>query len=443
MNQQSKTQLLQVASLGIAITLTGALVGYAFLFLSVFLFLYIARLLLHIGRLDEYVVTNDDKPQLLMGIIDTLYSRIYANRRKSARNLKQLNDQLARNEKWLNQLRDGVMVIDEYDHIIRLNKRCERLFKITQNQPLDFSVYSLIRTPKFTAYLTKKNYKQPLELKLNTIPPKWIEISVTAFPTERLLLLRDITETQLANQMKQDFIANLSHELRTPMTVLQGYTETLPLVVDNDKEQTAAIIGSMSAQVSHLNQLIEDLSDLVAIESAPIHSNNTIVDVPQLIAQQIEACKMVTSYEQQLFTTDLTPQIGIKGNPKEIMSVISNLIFNAVKYTKGDQQITISWKADEHKVRLTVEDQGIGIEEGHISRLTERFYRVDNSRTSTVSSSNESAEKLTSGTGLGLAIVKHVLLNHQAVLLIESKPKKGSKFTCEFPIERLVQLDVS
>ncbi len=448
MNQQSKTELIQVFGLGLVVLLTGLLVNMPLLFLSVYLFIYIARILKQLGHVNDYVATGNEKTVLLMPIIDSLYSRIFSGQRRNKVVMGKLNMQLERNEKWLDQLRDGIVVIDEHDHIIRLNKRCWRLFDLKSNQTLGFSIYSLIRTPKFTEYLKRRNYELPLEIQLNNPKAQWLEITVTAFPYERLLLLRDITDRQQANQMKQDFIGNLSHELRTPLTVLRGYTETLPLITQwhNDKvvsdgdnqiddDNMPQVFQSMLSQIYRLEQLVDDLTALVTIESAPVSSTSKVVNVPQLIQQQIVDCKMLSIYQQQKITAEIDETLGLTGNSKEILSIISNLICNAIKYSKPEQPIHVSWQKNTKHLIFSVEDKGVGIAEGHIPRLTERFYRVDNSRAA--NQDNTVRETMpTSGTGLGLAIVKHALINHQATLEVTSKLEIGSRFSCLFPLQR-------
>jgi two-component system phosphate regulon sensor histidine kinase PhoR len=224
--------------------------------------------------------------------------------------------------------------------------------------------------------------------------------------------------------MRKDFFANVSHELRTPLTVIKGYLETL---LDSSTPNTATerALQQMSQQAKRMDALVNDLLLLNRLETdkappkAPVAINT-------LLAQIVQDAKVLSGEKHHTITLDQNEAVQVLGDSNELHSAISNLIFNAVKYTPPHKNIYVrSYKNDEG-LHISIQDEGIGVEPQHIPRLTERFYRADNSRNSE-----------TGGTGLGLAIVKHVLVRHDASLDIRSQLGKGSTFTCHFPIKRL------
>ena len=228
---------------------------------------------------------------------------------------------------------------------------------------------------------------------------------------------------QHLERIRRDFVANVSHELRTPLTVLHGYLE---LLLDKkwDKE-IKNIFTQMQHQTARMESLIEDLLLLSHLENQEEkkveHKKANKIDIAKLLLAISEEAKALSS-GKHIFEFNFNKKLNLYGNEKELRSLFSNLIFNAVKYTPTSGKITVEWVEKNKKAYFSVSDTGIGIEAHHIPRLTERFYRVDPARS-----------RASGGTGLGLAIVKHVLIRHGGTLKIKSKPGEGSVFTCIFP----------
>lgn len=228
-------------------------------------------------------------------------------------------------------------------------------------------------------------------------------------------------------RVRRDFIANVSHELRTPLTVIRGYLESL-LHQDHDgTTQWKKIFLQMYQHCARMENLIDDLLLLSHLETDELESEiQKKIDVPRLLKSLCFDAKNISADKNHIIQLNSDPKLYLDGVEEELKSLFSNIIINAVKYTKPGGRIDIRWYRDEegHPI-FSVQDTGIGIAEEHIPRITERFYRVDKAR------SRESG-----GTGLGLAIAKHVLIRHKAQLKIESELNVGSTFTCVFPIQK-------
>lgn len=233
-----------------------------------------------------------------------------------------------------------------------------------------------------------------------------------------------LSEIERLNKMRQDFVANVSHELRTPLTVIHGYIDTLLSIYEKDP-QLSQIFTQILGQTQRMEAIVSDLLLLAKIENENPVAINKIVDAPNLIARILEDAQNLSNGDHE-FTTDIDPELMLLGDQHELRSAFSNIVVNAVKYTKPSGHIKISWYKKRNKAHFEVKDTGIGIPEKAIARVTERFYRVDKGRS-----------RQSGGTGLGLAIVKHVLLRHQAELKINSVINEGSTFICVFPKERM------
>ena len=244
---------------------------------------------------------------------------------------------------------------------------------------------------------------------------------------EKLLMSRDITRLEAVTAMRRDFIANVSHELKTPLTVLAGFIETLT-DVDLDERQKRRCLALMQEQAKSMQRLVEDLLTLSSLEGDrnPMHESEFAI-VPLLLEISAQA-KALSSGRHQV-TLNISDAATVRGGRDELASAFGNLVSNEVRYTPAGGRVALDWRVTDNGGEFTVADTGIGIAAEHIPRLTERFYRVDRSRS-----------RVTGGTGLGLAIVKHVLMRHQAELVIDSEPGQGSRFTVRLPARRVVPL---
>jgi len=353
-----------------------------------------------------------------------------------ARELQRLNRQNRKRKKRLRRLAtrlkqvaqaspDGAIVLDDQGELQWFNEAASTTLGLDDQRDIGQPIANLVRSPAFTEYLAGENFEQPLEF---TSPAdESIHLLLRAVPygrNRRLLLVRDITRLQRLEQVRKDFVANVSHELRSPLTVIIGYLETMA-----DDEQTPEHwrhpIEQMGEQTGRMYTIVEDLLRLSSLEHDPGGAGRHLVPVAEMLASIAADAERVGGSARTIHL-NMDEELQILGEYNELYSTCSNLIFNATQYTPKDSDIFIEWSATENGARLDVRDTGIGIESHHIPRLTERFYRVDKARS-----------RQLGGTGLGLAIVKHVLMRHDSKLEIESELGEGSRFTCHFPLSRV------
>jgi two-component system phosphate regulon sensor histidine kinase PhoR len=285
----------------------------------------------------------------------------------------------------------------------------------------------LIRRPEFIQYLNKRNFEEPLLME-RMGPNGSLSLMLQAFPfgqKRHLLLVQDVTDLQRADAMRRDFVANVSHEMRTPITVLMGFLETVQSL-ELKKDQQDQYLDMMMSQAQRMKSLVEDLLTLANLESNALPATNTAVKIETLMALIKNDAEALSQGKHSL-SFDVNSTQNLLGDEREILSAFSNLVSNAIRYTPDVGAISVDWKVNEQgQGEFSVTDTGPGIASEHLSRLTERFYRVDRSRS-----------RDTGGTGLGLAIVKHIANRHQAQLVIESTPGRGSKFILRFPKDRV------
>jgi len=321
-------------------------------------------------------------------------------------------------------LPDAVVILDDGDRIEWCNPKAEDFFGLDLDRDRGQQITYLLRQPQFVDHLESGNTSEPLVLRMMRGEGEMM-LAVQQVPygdRQKLILGRDITRWERLETTRRDFVANVSHELRTPLTVVGGFLETLQDMTTPDPEMTRRSLQLMTQQTSRMTRLVEDLLTLSRLESTQNPLREEDVNVPELMRTLHQDAQVLSAGRHRLLLK-LESGDWLKGNADELRSAFGNLISNAVRYTPENGEIEIRWEilADGHPA-FSVRDSGIGIEPQHIERLTERFYRVDRSRS-----------RETGGTGLGLAIVKHVLVRHQARLDIQSTPGKGSTFSVIFP----------
>ena len=325
---------------------------------------------------------------------------------------------------------NGIVMLDENDQIEWCNSIAERFFGLTYKRDVMQRINFLIRRPEFIQYFTKRNFDEPLLME-RMGPSGSISLMLQAFPfgqRRHLLLVQNVTDLQKADAMRRDFVANVSHEMRTPITVLMGFLETVQSL-DLKKDQQDQYFEMMMAQALRMKSLVEDLLTLANLESNSLPAISKPVHIQTLMALLRNDAEAL-SLGRHSFTFNIESEQDLLGDEREILSAFSNLVSNAIRYTPDVGAIDIKWAVNtEGQGEFSVTDTGPGIAPEHLSRLTERFYRVDRSRS-----------RDTGGTGLGLAIVKHIASRHQAQLLIESTPGRGSIFKLRFPKERIAAL---
>jgi two-component system phosphate regulon sensor histidine kinase PhoR len=284
------------------------------------------------------------------------------------------------------------------------------------------TLMNLVRSPEFNNYFLGRDYSKPLQyMALVDSKRLHLRVEITHFGEgERLLFIRDVSSAVRMEQMRSDFVANVSHELRTPLTVISGYLSTFLDSAQELPPRYLKPLQQMSQQAQRMENLLKDLLWLSRIENETRADDRELVDIRGMLQELRD--ELAEAYPESTVVLDLATEASIPGDYRQLYSAVSNLAINAIKYSPEGSPVTLRWLAQDGNYLLQVQDQGIGIDSVHIPRLTERFYRVDDSRNSA-----------TGGTGLGLAIVKHVAVAHEAQLQIESKPGQGSTFTLVFP----------
>ena len=337
-----------------------------------------------------------------------------------------LNEALSRFQLAGAALPDAVVILDGADRIEWCNPSAEKYFGLDNNRDRGQQITYILRQPQFVQHLASEHAGDPLVLRMSR-PAGEMVLAVQQVPygeNRKLLLGRDITRWERLETTRRDFVANVSHELRTPLTVVGGFLETLADMDVPDPEMSKRAIGLMRQQTIRMTRLVEDLLTLSRLESTQSPSREEDVNVPEMLRAILQEALALSAGQHQI---SLVVESGdcVKGNTEELRSAFSNLVSNAVRYTPAGGEIEISWRLRDPNPVFAVKDNGIGIEPQHIDRLTERFYRVDRSRS-----------RETGGTGLGLAIVKHVVNRHQGLLEIQSAPGEGSTFSVLFPATR-------
>ena len=345
--------------------------------------------------------------------------------RQSRKRKRRLRSFINRFEQAAGAFPDAAVVLRLDGHIVWMNTAAGALLGLHHSQDLNQPITNLIRSPLFVDYLERERFEEALEMPSPAEEGAHLLVRIVPYGSDRrLMLARDITRLNRLEQIRKDFVANVSHELRSPLTVIVGYLETL---CDDEQapEHWRRPLEQMSQQARRMSLIVEDLLRLSRIE----HSPGEAARNPVPIAELIEGVRNDASgLGENGHRIHLEAERGLRllGDYNELYSAFSNLVFNAIQYTPGGGDIWLRWRAEGGGAALEVEDTGIGIEEHHLSRLTERFYRVDKARSREVG-----------GTGLGLAIVKHVLMRHDATLDIQSQLDAGSTFVCRFPASRL------
>ncbi|SEL20239.1 two-component system, OmpR family, phosphate regulon sensor histidine kinase PhoR [Atopomonas hussainii] len=390
---------------------------------------YLAWMFSQTLRLNSWLESpiSDEPPPDSFGLWGEIFDRIYRLQRRDQKVRGRMQAVIDRIQESTAALRDAVIMVDSEGTLDWWNRAAETLLGLRSPQDSGQPIGNLVRDPRFKDYFDKRDYREPLEIPAPSKPHLRLQFHVTLYGQgDRLLLVRDVTRMHQLEQMRKDFVANVSHELRTPLTVITGYLETLLDNSDDLNPRWKRALQQMQQQGGRMQNLLNDLLLLARLETTdyPADSQPVAVDLLLLSIQQ-DAIALSGSAHHKI-SVDNSTRGKLKGSSAELRSAFSNLIFNAVKYTPAEGQISIRWWQDEQGGHLSVSDSGIGIEPQHLPRLTERFYRVDASRSSA-----------TGGTGLGLAIVKHVLLRHKGRLEISSVPGQGSTFTCHFPTSQL------
>lgn len=365
-------------------------------------------------------LNNRKSTPIHSGLVGLCTERIMRKEQQLKHKLALQQTELRRYKQGMESLQEGVLTLDQQDHIVSSNAAALHLLSLRE-EDLGQSITGLVRHPSFIEYLNKGDYQQELQFESNQPPSYSLQIQITPFGSDqKVVLIRDVTERRRVETMRQNFIADVSHELRTPLTVMTGYLE---MYTDMDLPAPVAKgLAVMQGQGERMNSLVNDLIHLSKLESVYHEHQGSWFDLTQLLNQLV---LQLRPYGSNALHLDAEMTVELQGFREEMSSVINNLITNAFKYG-GDADIHVSLTRVDEGVKLSVNDQGAGIPAEHLPRLTERFYRVDDSRESSIG-----------GSGLGLAIVKHALEHHESALQVESQPHMGSEFFFILPHHRV------
>ena len=346
------------------------------------------------------------------------FARLYRLRRDDERHQLELTEWLARFRQAMQLLPEGVAIMDDVLFLEWCNEAAERHLGLTMARDKGLRVTNLVRHPEFIDYVILGRYEQPLTLSFRG---RKLECRIIPFENRRqILVTHDATDTERIEAMRRDFIANASHELRTPLTVIVGFLEIAQSDPGIDVATRMAHLNLMTEQAHRMQRLIQDMLTLSRLESDEYPLKRERVDVRSMIESIAAEARALSSGRHQIEVEVDGPDV--MGSMEELRSAFANLASNAVRYSPNGGTIRLKWARAKDALSFAVTDCGIGIDPEHIPRLTERFYRVDKSRS-----------RETQGTGLGLAIVKHVLLRHGGRVKICSKPGEGSTFTASLP----------
>ena len=416
-------------------SLTGQLLFNGFFhFLSLALIVYLSWHLYHLKQFYTFFTTqrrvNGFVPEGFWGF---LYKRLDEQQNRWLQYRHNKRRIFSHFQQAFKHFPYSIVILDKSWKIRWHNKASETLFN-KNGTIINHYLKELLDHPILHEYLSAGNFDVPLEIespinKVSILSLQFVPLS-TSFSNqenETLLLIKDITSAYHLDQARKDFIANVTHELKTPLTVFSGFLEPMCEDINEFPEHWGHYIELMYQQSLRMNDVINDLLLLSKLEMNKSASSNEMINMSELLQHCISDTKLLTQVSKQKISFQIQKNLNLKGESNTIKMIINNLMVNATKYTPQRCNITVSWYAESEQSYLVVQDSGEGIAARHLSRLTERFYRVETDR---------SREK--GGTGLGLSIVNHALLRHQGKLKISSEIGRGSIFTCIFPKDRTV-----
>ena len=403
--------------------------GAEFMMLGAIVFFFLRQLWLVLRLIHWAACPLGTPTPSASGAWGVAFDALHRRGRLASVEREQATQELDRFRRAAEALPDGVMILDGHRAIEWMNLQAEACLGLKGSVDTGSRITHLLREPEFLEYLDSPDHRGvPLELRTQRNPGRSLQIQAAPFAAGRtLLLVRDVTQLQKLATMRRDFVANVSHELKTPLTVTLGFVETaLDALEDTPPQEIAQYLQAAAEQARRMQQLIDDLLTLSSLETDSLPPLEEPIDAAALLTDVCQEAQALSAGRHRI-TLEIQGPRGLLGSARELRSAFANLAGNAVRYTPDGGRIVLRWSAEgSGGARFSVSDSGIGIAAQHMPRLTERFYRVDRGR------SREAG-----GTGLGLAIVKHVLERHHAVLQAESQPGQGSTFSAVFPSHRV------
>lgn len=324
----------------------------------------------------------------------------------------------------------ATILLNKKYEVIWVNHATQNILGLAREHCEGQKIDNIILDPFFHKVLADES-KEVKEVRSAhpSVKKKKIHIKLIKLNSARFLLVaRDISEQESLRQSRKAFVTNASHELRTPLTVIAGYLEMLQSSDAGISKEWQTAINQAMLQSNRMENIIDDMLKLSSIEHEQyLEDNNGVINMPKLLNRLLADVKNSSKAKQHIFKANINSDLNIMGNEEKMISVCLNLLNNAVIHTNSGTEISLRWFRQDERAHLWICDNGEGIEQKHIAHLTERFYRVDNSR-----------DKNKSSTGLGLAIVKQICDNHNATLTVESQLKKGTCFKVVFPTVKTV-----
>ncbi|GKX58181.1 phosphate regulon sensor histidine kinase PhoR [Leminorella grimontii] len=358
------------------------------------------------------------------GSWEPLFYGLYQMQHRNRQRRRELTSLIKRFRSGAESLPDAVVLSTESGHIFWCNRLAQSMLGFRWPEDNGQHILNLIRYPQFTDFINQRQFGEPLTLQFNN--GSHIEFRAVPYDEGQILIsARDVSQVRQLEEVRRKFFTNASHELKTPLTVLRGYLEMLD-DEDTRPEIRQRAVASMKGQTERMDLLVNQLLTLSRIEAAPRHVSNEKINVPALLDTLLREGEVLSGGKHKL-NFNVTPGLYVYGNQEQLYSAMSNLVYNAVNHTPEGTAVQVDWTLTPKGARFSVKDNGPGIERQHLSHLTERFYRVDPSRS-----------RQTGGSGLGLAIVKHALNHHDSRLEIESQPGKGSEFSFVLPVGAVV-----
>ena len=405
--------------------LCGLIFGHWALWVIAVLGVFLVRQLVNLRRLQRWLEhRREEVPPDLSGVwgdVVGLVGRIYRRKNFHKRRIVQLFREFRR---LTAVMPEGVVLLSPEREILWFNRTAGQLLGLKRKVDFGVRIENLVRQPEFTRYLELGSPATPVVFSYGPAADRYLACQVISAGDQHLLLARDVTRETRLEEMRKDFVANASHELRSPLTVINGYLDQL---VEDPAMDTVwkGPVEEMRRQAERMRLIVEDLLELSKLEASGGEAPFEPVDIGGMLAL-LRKEAMAHEPRPREITLKLESTARLRGSETELHSIASNLVSNAVKYTPPDGSVEIRWWVDRDGGHLSVRDTGIGIPAEHLPRLTERFYRVDRGRS-----------RKSGGSGLGLAIVKHALQRHGGRLAIASIEGRGSTFTCHFPLKRI------
>lgn len=386
---------------------------------------WLAATLYHLYDLDRVL---DGRPARSITATSGLWAELLAHverhRRKAGDRKRKYHRLLREVRTSTGALRDAGVILNRDNEIQWFNASATTLLGFDARRDIGQRIDNLVRHPEFVAHLDATGGEIMIPSPRDGVGRLAVQV-IPYSRNQRLAIFRDVTREHQLERTRRDFVANASHELRSPLTVLSGYLDAM-----SDESDARALwrkpLDEMRQQCARMTSLVQDLLELSLLESTDEPAPRNFVDVTPLLRRL--CADLCAKLPQRALETTLDDSVGLLGDETQLHSVFFNLLDNAARFTSDDGMIEVRWGAEPNGMAyFSVRDNGIGIPQEQITRVTERFYRVDPGRS-----------RASGGTGLGLAIVKHVLQKHGATLTIESALGKGSRFVCQFPADRVV-----